>query len=73
MRTTITAIAALPRLTSWIIDRIEYAVTSVRLAVVDRVCGPEPPTLADRRREADRERLPRAFPPLDISGKEPMC
>ena len=44
MRPKITAIIAFPRLGSWIIDRIEYAVASVRMAIVDKVYGPEPPT-----------------------------
>jgi len=43
LRPKITAIIAF-RLGSWIIDRIEYAVASVRMAIVDKVYGPEPPT-----------------------------
>jgi hypothetical protein len=52
---------------AWITDRIDYAVTSVRLAIVDKICGPEPPTQADRQREAEKEQLHRAFPAIDIS------
>ena len=43
-------------------DRIDYAVVAFRLAMVDWLHGPEPPTDADRRRERDRERLREAFP-----------
>jgi hypothetical protein len=34
----------------------------MRLRVFDRICGPEPPTPADLKRDADYERLVRAFP-----------
>jgi hypothetical protein len=33
-----------------------------RLSIVDRISGPDPPTPADIQREADHERLVRAFP-----------
>jgi hypothetical protein len=54
---------------AWITDRIDYAVTSVRLAIVDKICGPEPSTEADRQREAQKEELHRAFPAIDIDHK----
>jgi hypothetical protein len=41
----------------------------VRLAIVDKICGPEPPTEADRQREAQKEELHRAFPAIDIDHK----
>ena len=45
------------RFWSWAFERIEYAVMSVRLAILDWICGPEPTTSADRQREADKDRL----------------
>jgi hypothetical protein len=54
---------------SWVVDRIEYAVMSVRLAILDWICGPEPTTSADRQREADKDRLQRAFPTVDLDRK----
>lgn len=52
------------------IDRIEYAMTSIRLRILDKICGPEPRTLADRQREFAKERLQRAFPTVDIDHKD---
>jgi len=52
-----------------VMDRFDYAITSVRLRVVDWICGPDPPTAADRQREAEHERLQRAFPRIDIDRK----
>ena len=57
------------RFWSWAVDRIEYAVMSVRLAILDWICGPEPPTSADRQREADKDRLQDAFPAIDLDRK----
>jgi hypothetical protein len=37
------------------LDRVDYAVTLARCWVVDLIYGPEPPTLADKQREADYE------------------
>ena len=54
---------------SWAVDRIEYAAMSVRLAILDWICGPEPITSADRQREADKDRLQRAFPAFDLDRK----
>jgi hypothetical protein len=34
----------------------------IRLSIHDRIFGPEPPTPADLKRQADHERLVRAFP-----------
>ena len=50
------------------LDRIDYAAGVARCWVVDLIYGPEPPTLADEKREADHERLRRAFPNIDIDG-----
>jgi len=52
------------------IDRIEYAVTSIKLRILDKICGPAPLTLADRQREAAKDRLQRAFPMIDLDRKE---
>jgi hypothetical protein len=54
---------------SWAVDRIGYAVMSVRLAILDWICGPEPTTSADRQREADKDRLQGAFPAIDLDRK----
>jgi hypothetical protein len=40
------------------------------MRLIDRVYGPEPPTLADRQREIEKERLQRAFPAIDMDRKE---
>ena len=37
-------------------DALDYWLTQARLGIVDAVCGPELPTVADEKREADRER-----------------
>jgi hypothetical protein len=71
IRSKTTAINVLPGFLSWAIDRIEYAITSVRLAIVDKVYGPEPATFADRQREAEKEELKRAFAPIDLDRKGP--
>ncbi len=69
MRSKINAIRVLARFWLWAIDGIGYAVTSVRLAILDWISGPEPPTPADRQREAEHEQLHRAFPKIDIDRK----
>jgi hypothetical protein len=43
-------------------DRICNCITLIRLSIHDRIFGPEPPTPADLKREADHERLVRDFP-----------
>jgi hypothetical protein len=43
-------------------DRVCNFFVLVRLSIHDRIYGPEPPTPADLKREADHERLVRAFP-----------
>jgi hypothetical protein len=48
------------------LDRVDYAVTLARCWAVDLIYGPEPPTLADRQREADYERLRTAFPEINF-------
>jgi hypothetical protein len=47
-------------------DRVCNCMTLIRLSIFDRICGPEPPTPADLKREADHERLVGAFP---VAGK----
>jgi hypothetical protein len=43
-------------------DHLCYCIVLIRLSIHDRIFGPEPPTPADLKREADHERLLRAFP-----------
>jgi hypothetical protein len=52
-----------------VMDRFDYAITSVRLRVVDWICGPDQSTAADRQREAEHVRLQRAFPRIEIDRK----
>ena len=49
----------------WVIDRVDYLITTVRLAILDRFLGPESPTNADLKREQHVHRLQRAFPDID--------
>jgi hypothetical protein len=53
------------------LDRVCNCFVLIRLSIHDRIFGPEPPTPADLKREADHERLVRAFP---VAGEaiEPM-
>jgi hypothetical protein len=44
------------------LDRVCSCVVLIRLSIQHRIFGPEPPTPADLKREADHERLVRAFP-----------
>jgi hypothetical protein len=37
------------------LDRVDYAVTDVKCWAVDRIYGPEPPTPADKQREAEQK------------------
>jgi hypothetical protein len=53
---------ALRRLWWRAFDRVCYCVVLIRLSIHDRVYGPEPPTPADLKRDADHERLVSAFP-----------
>ena len=39
-----------------VLDALDYWLGQARLGIVDAMCGPEPPTPADEKREADRER-----------------
>lgn len=43
-------------------DRVCYCFVLTRVSIVDRVYRPKPPTSADLQREANHERLVRAFP-----------
>jgi hypothetical protein len=52
----------LARLFWRVVDAFDYWLMQARLGIVDAVCGPEPETVADQMREADRERLREAFP-----------
>ena len=47
-------------------DRVCGRVTLIRLSIQDRIYGPVPPTSSDLEREADQERLVRAFPVLSL-------
>ena len=56
----------LARLSWEALDRAAYASTYARLWLFDLIHGPEPLALADEKREADHERLRRAFPGIDF-------
>jgi hypothetical protein len=47
-----TVLEGLWRVILQVVDRVDYAATSVRLLIFDRLNGPEPLTEADREREA---------------------
>jgi hypothetical protein len=59
--------AQLTRLFWEALDRLAYAVMDARLSLFDLMHGPEPPTPADEKHEADRERLQKAFSEIGIS------
>jgi hypothetical protein len=44
------------------LDRVCCCIVLIRLSIHDWICGPEQPTPADLKREADHERLVRLFP-----------
>jgi hypothetical protein len=44
------------------LDRVCDLIMVIRLSIHGRIYGPEPPTAADLKREADYERLVRVFP-----------
>jgi hypothetical protein len=50
------------------LDRVDYVVMLARCQVADLIYGPEPPTPADKQREAEHERLRTAFPFIDFDG-----
>ena len=50
------------------LDHLGAALDLAILWVLDRLAGPMPETLADKMREARRERLRKAFPAVDIDG-----
>jgi hypothetical protein len=50
------------------LDRVDYAVTYVKCWAVDLIYGPEPPTSADKQREAEHARLKEAFPAIGLNG-----
>jgi hypothetical protein len=50
------------------LDRADHAVMVSRCWLVDLIYGPEPPTPADEKREAEHARLREAFPGVDIEG-----
>ena len=53
----------------WVaLDRLDYAVIVAKCWLVDLIYGPEPPTHADEKREANHERLRDAFPGIDLDG-----
>jgi hypothetical protein len=49
------------------LDRVCYWFVLIRLSIFDRIFGPEPPTPADLKRQADHERLVRAVPAVGES------
>jgi hypothetical protein len=52
---------------SWVaLDRADHAVMVARCWLVDLIYGPQPTTPADEKREADHERLQKAFPGIDV-------
>ena len=58
---------------SWwrIIDRFEYGIAALKLAMVDKMCDPEPATWTDQRREREHQRLQKAFSGIDIDYRRP--
>jgi hypothetical protein len=62
--------AKLARLFWEALDRVAYALTFARLWLFDVIHGPEPPTSADEKREADRERLREASPRALPEGRD---
>ncbi len=44
------------------LDLFWYRIVLIRLSIFDRILGPERPTAADLKRDADHERLVSAFP-----------
>jgi hypothetical protein len=49
-----------------VLDCVDYAVTYVKCWAVDVIYGPEPPTAADKQREAEREKLRETFPMIGL-------
>jgi hypothetical protein len=45
-----------------VVDAVDYWLMQARLGLLDAVCGPEPKTVADKKREAERRRRRKAFP-----------
>jgi hypothetical protein len=54
-------------------DRVCYCIVLIRLWIFDRIHGPELPTTADLERDADHERLVRAFPAAGEAIEPPKC
>jgi hypothetical protein len=50
------------------LDRVDYSITLVRCWAVGRIYGPEPPTPADKQREAEHERVRGALPMIGLDG-----
>jgi hypothetical protein len=48
-----------------IADGLDYWLTLTRLRILDALTGPLPETSEDQQREADRERIERAFPKIE--------
>jgi hypothetical protein len=49
---------------------LTYLLTLAWLRILDALAGPEPETLADRKRERDRERLREASPRALPEGRD---
>ena len=48
-----------------VVDHVDYVLTLTRLRILDVLTGPLPETPEDQQREADRERIERAFPKIE--------
>jgi hypothetical protein len=55
------------------LDRVDHAVVVSRCWLVDLIYGPDPPTPADEKRDADREQLQKAFTGTDFDGMVPIA
>jgi hypothetical protein len=55
------------------LDRVCGFFVLLRLSILDRTYGPDPPTPADIQREADHERLVRAFPVASEAIEPTKC
>jgi hypothetical protein len=49
-----------------VVDTADYWLMQARLGIVDAVCDPEPPRMADEIREADRDRVKKGFPEIEV-------
>jgi hypothetical protein len=52
------------------VDHVDYAVSLAGCWAVDRIYGPEAPTPADLKRQAEHEELREAFPMIGLAGND---